>query len=142
MKRYEFLEHVSDAYIAAYGKTLEEAFQNAAEAMFETMIKTSTVAITLEDTVTVEGHDREELLYNWLEALLLKFEIEGKVYRKFEIEKIEEMNSGFALKATIGGEAYDAYKHRPKVEIKAVTYHQMEIKKQKRGYEVKFILDL
>jgi len=142
MKRYEFLEHVSDAYIAAYGKTLEEAFQNAAEAMFETMIETSTVTLTLEDVVTVEGHDREELLYNWLEALLLKFEIEGKVYRRFEIKNIEEMDSGFALKATIGGEAYDSDKHRPKVEIKAVTYHQMEIKEQKRGYEVKFILDL
>lgn len=142
MKRYEFLEHVSDAYVAAYGKTLEEAFQNAAEAMFETMIETSTVALTLEEVVKVEGHDREELLYNWLEALLLKFEIEGKVYRKFEIEDIKERNSGFALKAIIRGEPYDAEKHRPKVEVKAVTYHQMEIKEQKRGYEVKFILDL
>jgi len=142
MKRYEFLEHVSDAYVAAYGKTLEEAFQNAAEAMFETMIETSKVALTLEEVVKVEGHDREELLYNWLEALLLKFEIEAKVYRKFEIENIKERDGGFTLKAIIRGEPYDAEKHRPKVEVKAVTYHQMEINEQKRGYEVKFILDL
>jgi len=142
MKRYEFLEHVSDAYIAAYGKTLEEAFQNAAEAMFQTMIETRTVAVTLEETVAAEGHDREELLYNWLETLLLKFDTEGKVYREFEIEKIEQRNSKFVLKAKIRGEPYKADKHKPKVEVKAVTYHQMEIKEQNRGYMLKFILDL
>ena len=142
MKRYEFLEHVSDAYIAAYGKTLEEAFQNAAEAMFQTMIETRTVALTLEETVTAEGRDREALLYNWLETLLLKFGMEAKVYRKFEVEKIEKRNSEFALKATIRGEPYNADKHKPKVEVKAVTYHQMEIKEHKGGCELKFILDL
>ena len=142
MKRFEFLEHVSDAYIAAYGKTLEEAFQNAAEAMFQTMIETETVAPKLEEKVTAEGRDREALLYNWLETLLLKFDMEGKVYSKFKIEKIEKRDGEFALKATIRGEPYDANKHRPKVEVKAVTYHQMEIKEQKRGYELKFILDL
>jgi len=142
MKRYEFLEHVSDAYIAAYGKTLEEAFQNAAEAMFQTMIKTNAVAPTSEEVVTVEGHDKEELLYNWLETLLLKFEIKGNVYRKFEIERIKQRDGGFSLKATIRGERYNADKHKPKVEIKAVTYHRMEIKQEKRGYTLKFILDL
>ena len=142
MKRYEFLEHVSDAYIAAYGKTLEEAFQNAAEAMFQTMIETGTVALTLEETVTAEGRDREALLYNWLETLLLKFDMEGKVYSKFEVEKIEKRNSEFALKATIRGELYNADKHEPKVEVKAVTYHQMAVKEHKGGYELKFILDL
>jgi len=142
MKRYEFLEHVSDAYIAAYGRTLEEAFQNAAEAMFQTMIETGTVALALEETVTAEGCDREALLYNWLETLLLKFDMEGKVYSKFEVEKIQERDGEFALKATIRGEPYNAEKHKPKVEVKAVTYHQMEIKEQKRRYELKFILDL
>jgi len=142
MKRYEFLEHVSDAYIAAYGKTLEEAFQNAAEAMFQTMIETRTVSLTLEEMVTAEGRDREALLYNWLETLLLKFDMEGKVYSKFEVEKIEKRNSEFALKATVRGELYDADKHRPKVEVKAVTYHQMKIEEQNGSYRLKFILDL
>jgi len=142
MKRYEFLEHVSDAYIAAYGKTLEEAFQNAAEAMFQTMIETRTVTLALEEIVTVEGSDREALLYNWLETLLLKFDIEGKVYSKFKVDKIEKKEGGFALKATIRGELYNASKHKPKVDVKAVTYHQMEIKEHKGGCELKFILDL
>jgi len=142
MKRYEFLEHVSDAYVAAYGKTLEEAFQNAAEAMFQTMIETRTVTLALEEIVTVEGSDREALLYNWLETLLLKFDIEGKVYSKFEVEKIEKKEGGFALKATIRGELYNANKHKPKVDVKAVTYHQMEIKEHEGGCELKFILDL
>jgi SHS2 domain-containing protein len=37
VRRFEFLEHVADAYIAAYGQDLAEAFENAAVAMFETM---------------------------------------------------------------------------------------------------------
>jgi len=64
------------------------------------------------------------------------------VYSKFEVEKIEKRNSEFALKAKIQGEPYDAKKHKPKVEVKAVTYHQMEIKEHKGGCELKFILDL
>lgn len=140
--RFEFLEHTADLYIAAYGKSLEEAFENAACAMFEGMTDLTKVRPELEESVQVDGHDEQALLYNWLEALLVKFDVSGHLYSRFKIERIEKNLPGFKLKAKIWGEAYDAGRHPSKVGVKAVTYHQMEIIRQPNLVTVKFILDI
>lgn len=140
--RFEFLEHTADLYIAAYGKDLEEAFENAAYAMFESMTDLAKVRPKLKEAVEVEGYDEQALLYNWLEALLVKFEISGNLYSRFKIERITKTPSGFKLKAEIWGEAFDADRHLSKVGVKAVTYHQMEIVRQPDSVTVKFILDI
>ncbi len=141
-KNFEFLEHTGDAYIAAYGRDLAEAFENAALAMFETMTETADVEPKIEDIVEVEGHDKESLLHNWLEDLLLRFEIRGKLYSKFHVEKIEEERGGYRLRARIYGEEFEPRKHKQKVGIKAITYHRMEIRESQQGATAKFILDI
>jgi len=142
-KRFEFLEHTADLYIAAYGKSLEEAFENAAYATFEGMTDLEKVQPRLEDTVEVEGHDEQALLYNWLEALLVKFDITGNLYSRFKIANMEKTSAGFKLKAKIWGEPFDPEKHLSKVGVKAVTYHQMEIIRDANGtVTLKFILDI
>ena len=141
-KRFEFLEHTADLYIAAYGKSLEEAFENAAYAMFEGMTDSAKVQPKQEDKIEVEGYDEQALLYNWLEALLVKFDVTGNLYSRFKVEKIEKTSKGFKLKARIWGEPFDKEKHLSKVGVKAVTYHRMEIIKQPDLVTVKFILDI
>ena len=141
-KRFEFLEHTADAYVAAYGKTLEEAFENAALATFETMTDTSKVAQTVEDSVEIEAPDEQALLYTWLEQLLINFETKGNLYSSFKISKIEKTPEGFRFKAKIWGEPYNPEKHPTKVGVKAVTYHRMEINKGPKRVSVKFILDI
>jgi len=142
MKKFEFLEHTADAYVAAYGKDLIEAFENAALAMFETMTETVKVEPKIEEEIEVEGFDEEALLYNWLEALLVKFEMTGNLYSKFKIIRLEKTENGFKLVAKVWGEPFNPEKHPQKVGIKAVTYHRMEIIKQDGKVTVKFILDL
>ena len=142
MKKFEFLEHTADAYIAAYGRNLAEAFENAALAMFETMTDTSKVEPKIEDEIEVEGFDEQSLLYNWLESLIVKFEMTGNLYSKFKITDIEKTEGGFRLKAKVWGEQFNPEKHPQKVGIKAVTYHRMEIKKEPEKVTVKFLLDL
>jgi len=141
-KRFEFLEHTADLYIAAYGESLEEAFENAAYATFEGMTDIEKVQPKLEDTVEVEGHDEQALLYNWLEALLVKFDIIGNLYSRFKIGTIEKTSEGFKLKAKIWGEPFNPEKHTQKVGVKAVTYHRMEISKTPKKVTAKFILDI
>ncbi|MEM2321361.1 MAG: archease [Candidatus Bathyarchaeia archaeon] len=141
-KRFEFLEHTADVYIVAHGRSLKEAFENAALAMFETMTDTVGVKRKCEDTVEVEGEDLESLLYNWLESLLVKFEIENTLYSGFDILSIERNNGKLKLKAKIYGEPFDPEKHKQKVGIKAVTYHRMEIIEEPERVIVKFILDI
>ena len=140
--KFEFLEHTADILIAAHGQTLEEAFENAALAMFEVMTDTTKINPTEEDTVEVEAEDEYALLYSWLEALLVKFEVNGMLFSKFKITSLQDKADGFKLKADIWGEKYNAEKHPQKVAVKAVTYHRMEIIKEVDKVTLEFILDI
>ncbi len=141
-KGFEFLEHTADAYIAAYGRNLAEAFENAATAMFEVMTEVKSVNPEVEDCVEVEAEDESALLYSWLEAFLVKFDTEEMLYSKFKISDLKKTSNGFRLEAKIFGEKFDPSKHSQKVGVKAVTYHRMEIIKEPNRVTVRFILDL
>jgi SHS2 domain-containing protein len=141
-KKYDFLEHTADVYIASYGESLEEAFENAALAMFDVMTEVKLIEPKAQDQVVLEGSDCFSLLYNWLEALLVLFETKGNLYSRFYLSKIAETNSGLKFEAKIWGEPYDAEKHPQKVAVKAVTYHQMEILKELGIITLKLLLDI
>jgi SHS2 domain-containing protein len=136
------LEHTADVYVAAYGRDLAEALENAAMAMFETMTDTRDVEPKIEETVEVEGYDRQALLYNWLEELLVRFETNNILYSRFKILRVEEDGGGLRLKARIQGEEFSPEKHRQKVGVKAVTYHRMEVQESPEGVTLRFILDI
>lgn len=140
--KFEFLEHTADVYIAAYGATMEEAMGNATLAMFEVMTDTQKISPTNKETVEVEAEDEYALLYSWLEALLVKFEVNGMVYSKFDVQAIKENKEGYKLKATVYGEKFDPEKHPQKVGVKAVTYHQMEFIKEREKVTLMFLLDI
>lgn len=142
MKRYEFLEHTADVYVAAYGESLAEAFENAALALFETMTYSERIRDVEEDSVEVSAQDEEALLYSWLEELLLRFEVEGKLYSRFKVDSIEEAPQGYVLKARMWGEPFDRERHGSKTDVKAVTYHRMEILRSNSMVTVKYILDI
>jgi SHS2 domain-containing protein len=89
----------------------------------------------------VNGWDLKSLLYNWLEDLLIKVTSEGKVYSSFKV-KIIEKEGVYELEALARGEDLDIDKHEPKTEVKAVTYHMMEIKQDEKGVILRFLLDL
>jgi len=139
---FEFLEHTADVYVAAYGKDLAEAFENAALAMFETMTDTKRVSTEIEDRVEVEAEDEQALLYDWLEALLVKFDVNGVLYSKFNVQSLSKLGKRFVLKARIWGESFKPEKHLQKVGVKAITYHRMEIVKKPDKVTLKFILDI
>jgi SHS2 domain-containing protein len=141
-QRFRLLEHRADAYIAAYGETMAEAFENAALAAFETMTDTGKVEPRHEETVKVEGFDESSLLYNWLEALLVRFDTDGRLYSKFNVSGIQKIGAGYRLDAKICGERFDPDRHASRVGVKAVTYHRMEIRKAPDRVEVRFVLDI
>ena len=141
-RKFEFLEHTADIYIVAYGKTLEEAFENAALATFEVMTDTEKIKAKSRDMVDVEGFDHKALLYNWLETLLVKFETTENLYSKFTVKKIRKTDSCYKLEAIIQGEKFNPEKHPSKVGVKAVTYHRMKITQNKNKSTIEFVLDI
>ena len=140
--KFEFLEHTADTYIRAYGTTMQEAYENAALSMFETMTDSGKIAQTQEETVEVEAEDQYALLYNWLEALLVKFETENMLYSKFQISDWKENAESFKFTAKVWGEKFDPKKHPQKVGVKAVTYHRMVVIREPERVVLEFILDI
>jgi protein archease len=132
---------MTDAVIEAYGITLEQAFENAAKGLIDTMIDLKTVRPEKEIKFSAKGHDLYSLLFDWLDKVMLLLVADRKAVSQFSI-KIKQHNSGYSLKGTARGEPLDLDRHRYKVEIKAVTYHEMEIKQEKGIVTVRFLLDL
>jgi len=140
--RYKLLPHMTDAYVEVQATTLSAAFEGAAFAMFNVMTDPAAVAPEFTDQFDITAHDEVALLHDWLEQLLLKFDLDGKVYSRFKVEKIETKNASLHLVANARGGLFQSGRHPAKVEIKGVTYHRMEVKATGKGYLVRYILDL
>lgn len=136
-----FLEHMSDVYVEAYGPTMEDAFREAGLALFDVVSDTKDVNPKLEREVCAEGFDMHSLLYNWLEQLLLLFELEGFLASSIEVHTIERSDDVFRIKATVKGEIFDPSRHKHGIGIKSVTYALMEIVDDDVK-KVRFLLDI
>jgi len=139
---FRFLEHTSDAFIEAYGQSLEEAFENTALAMFEVMTDTKSIDPKIPEEVETKAEDEYALLYEWLQLLLVKLEVEDKLYSRFRVKCIEKTPQGYVLKATITGETYNPEKHPTKTAVKGVTYHDMKITRREKSVRVRVLLDI
>ena len=122
MKQYELIEHTADVGVKAYGKTVAEAFEHAAEAMFDIITDESTIDSIGEYDILLEAPDLEQLLVDWLSKLLFLNDAENLVFGKFEVTI-----TGNRLSAHVFGEKYNNKKHKMGVEIKAVTYHILQV---------------
>jgi SHS2 domain-containing protein len=131
--RYENLEHTADVMIRAYGSTIEECFENAAYGMMDQILDASSVEPKVEEDFSVEGGTREDLLYNFLSELLFIFDAKRMAMSEFHVT----LKDG-ALECRARGEEFDPEKHSPKQEIKAVTYHMMQVNESEPSITVLF----
>jgi SHS2 domain-containing protein len=138
---YRFLDHMTDAVIEAYGGTLEEAFEQAARGLNDTMIDLAGVRLDRDIRIEAEGHDLESLLFDWLDKVMLVLVADGIVMSEFSVE-IQKLGEGYSLKGVAKGEKMDLSRHAYKVEIKAVTYHEMSVRQEEGNATVRFLLDL
>ncbi len=134
---YKVIEHTADVGIEAYGATIEEAFENAAKGMFAIITNDGKIESKEKRKVEIDfDEDEEILLVDWLTELLYLHDVEGLVFGEFKV-KINKKLVGYAY-----GEKYDRQKHGYGTEIKAVTYHMLEIKRNKKGVTIKVLFDI
>jgi SHS2 domain-containing protein len=136
MKHYELLEHTADVGVKAYGNTVAEAFEHAAEAMFDIITDKSKIKPVGEYTIQLEAPDLEQLLVDWLSQLLFLNGVKNLVFGKFKVSL-----EGNLLTAQVFGEEYDTRKHKMGMEIKAVTYHMLVVSEKKPVY-VQVLFDI
>ncbi len=142
MKRFEWIDHPSDVGFRAHGKDLPEALENAALALFEVMIDTNKVEPKEEIRIEVAAEDEKALLYDWLEHFLYLHDARDLVLSKFEIEKFSWEGEGLKIKAKAWGEKFDPERHDARTEVKAITYHLMEIKCAPGRCSVQAVVDI
>jgi SHS2 domain-containing protein len=138
---YRILEHVSDAYVEVEGGSLEECFSKAGLAVVDIMVDLDSISPVSDVDVRVEGFDLYSLLYNFLEDVLVRVTSGEFLPCRIDV-KIGGGGERFRLHARYSGESFVPSKHRAKVEVKAITYHLMEIVGKNGGYVIRFLLDL
>lgn len=137
---YRYLEHITDAYVEAYGSSLSEAFDYSGRALVNLMFDIEKVRGRVPITISAEGTDELELLYNWLETVLLTVVVEGRIMSEFNVRIYS--NSMFKLEASTMTESLDMIKHAYKTEVKGITYHAMEVTHDEGLVVTRYIVDL
>lgn len=136
---YKFLDHATDAFVEVTAKDLKEAFAVTADAVINITIDQNKVQELDEKEFSAKGKDIRYLLFSWLEEITFVLITEGFAIRRIDFDILE--NNGYLINAKAFGETLDLKKHNFKVEIKAPTFYEMEIK-QNDGVFMRFLLDL
>jgi SHS2 domain-containing protein len=133
--KYKFVEHTADVKFLASGKTKDEAFENSALALKEIMCGKMKIKENKERKIHVKGKDDEARLYLFLEEILFLLEAE-----KFVISKAKVKIKGEKVEAIIFGD--DAKNYHFTNKVKAITYSEMNVKKEKDICKIRAVLDV
>jgi SHS2 domain-containing protein len=136
MKKYDLIDHTADIGLKAYGNTFSEAFKNAAKGMFDIITDNSIIENIGQYTIDLKAQDLEQLLVDWLSELLFLHGAKNLVFGNFDVTVKNNSLSG-----NVFGEEFDSNKHKKGVEIKAVTYHMLEVSYKKPHY-VQVLFDI
>ena len=138
MKRFEFLDHTADIGLIVNGEDLKALFENAGEALFHLITDLRKVRRRTERRIEIGGESLERLMVDWLTELLYLHEVVNLLFKGFKVESVGEDG----LRAEVRGESFREGVHVIKTEVKAVTYHQIDVRKENRHWKAQIILDL
>jgi SHS2 domain-containing protein len=138
MSGFRILEHTADVGFEAFGSTRKEAFENAARAMCHLIVNEGSVEPREEVPIQVTGGDPLNLLVNWLSEILYLHDAEQWLFRDFELKALDD----HAASGRAWGEKINRARHRTNLQIKAVTYHQLNLEKCSEGWRAQVYLDI
>jgi SHS2 domain-containing protein len=135
---FEFLDHTADLGIVVRAESLPGLFQAAARAMLHIMVKGPVDEKPSHAELTVTGTDLEDLLVRWLGEILYLFEGEHQIVTRIDIQTL----SATRLDTILQTIPYNPARHEILSEIKAVTYHQVEVAPKAGRWEARIIFDM
>ena len=135
---YKTFDHTADVGIEIYGEDLHQLFINAGHALFDLITDIHTIEATTSFPVTVEGTDQEDLMVRWLSELLYLHQMRGYLLCDFMLHELGEK----ILRATVRDEQYASHRHELLREIKAVTYHQLMVAREKDRWVARIVFDV
>jgi SHS2 domain-containing protein len=135
---FVILDHPSDLGIEARGASLSEAFCEAAKGMMSVIVDSTSAGSEERRVIRLAGADREQLLVKWLSEILYLYDGERIVPEQFIIEELTTTQLAGEIRGTILSSGV----HSAKLDVKAVTYHQLEIVSNSREHIVRVYLDI
>ena len=138
MKAFVILDHTADIGLLIRGRDLKELFENAGRGFFHLITDMRRVRERLEKRVEVGQESLERLMVDWLNELLYFHDVENLLFKTFRVESVGKGG----LKAVVKGESFREGVHAVKTEIKAVTYHQIQVQKEDGLWKARVIFDL
>ncbi len=135
---FSYFEHQADMGIVGRGATVEEAFSQAARAMFNLMVDVDQVRPRAQVSVECQADDLAELFVEWLNHLLAEADIHRMVLARFQIDGLSSSH----LIGSAWGEPLDLLRHKPKIEVKAATYSMLFVGQKQGRYVARCVVDL
>jgi SHS2 domain-containing protein len=139
MKKYNYLEHTADIKFQAFGNSYAECFKNAAYALKNTISEDKIKPLIIK-IIKISGKDYENLLYNFLEEFLFLIDTEDIILADIKNIRIEKNKNKLILTAVVHCGNIKEYKTI--TDIKAITYNDMFVKKDKNKYVCQVVLDV
>ncbi len=134
--KYKFLEHTADIKFQAFGNSIEKLFENSALALKESICGKIKIRRKINKKIKITGKDNEALLYKFLEEILYLLEAENFILGKIKNIDIKKSE----LNADIIGDKTSDYNFTN--PVKAITYNEMFVKKQKDKWVSQVVLDV
>lgn len=136
---FRLIEHTADMGIEAWAESLTETYIQAAVGLSMMIFGTSKDTVTgMTYHVDLNADNAAELMVAWLSEIVYRCDVTGLVPTFFAIEELDNHH----LRGTIHGEAYDETRHAVERQVKAVTYHQLELKRRDNGWYTRVFVDL
>ena len=138
MEKFKVLDISGDVGIKAFGKSIDEAFINAAIGMYSLITNLDSIKEKKTINVSVGSPSLDGLLVSWLNELIFNFDAYSFIGKKIEINQFSDNR----MVATVTGEEFDPERHEGKLLIKAATYHKLRIEKIDDMWEIDVIFDI
>ena len=137
MVKYKFIDEIkSDVLFEAYGNSLKELFENAAEAMFTIICKLDKVEQSKVEEFVIKGEKLEDTFWNWLSGLIAIVDTEEMFFSKFEVEEVDETH----VKAKLYGSSIKP--ELGETVVKSLTNYKFNVEKSGKGYKAVVSLDI
>jgi SHS2 domain-containing protein len=137
-RSYQLLDHTADLRIRVTGSDQAELFENAGLALFDLICDSAPQASTDTARLVVTGDDPADLMVNYLRELLYLWTGGDKLAKMIHIEAISDTR----LKARVTTGPFLPESEAIAHEIKAVTYHQIEVAPTSAGWQATVVFDI
>jgi SHS2 domain-containing protein len=140
--KFHEIDHTADIGIIATGSTLEEVFATAAFGMLSIIYDELPAQTQLIRTLELQESNLVELIVRWLSEINYQLMVNHFLPVHIRQLQIKEINRRYNLQAQLAGLDSMHLRESIRREIKAVTYHQLELERIETGYRARIIFDI